>query len=393
MKPILLRYTLYASGMILLAGCAMNRAQMTPMQFTPKAVASGQYVSKVDNAVIIEDASMSMGDYDQAELQQSKNLLGSMNRSLPADLNVNMGLRSFGHDDKQSKKLTEQIYGMTRYSRDGLQKGIDSIRYAGGNSPLDKALLAAGEDLKGASGTSAIIVVSDGLQMNKAPAAARTVKGMLGDNVCIYTVQIGDTAAGSALLEQVAKAGGCGSTDSAASLASAAGMGAFVEKVFLAKAPMAAAAPMVPMDSDGDGVTDDRDQCPNTPMGELVDADGCTLKLTLHINFDFDKADIKPEFKPDLDQAAAFIRKNANVPYILIAGHTDHIGTVEYNQELSEKRAQNVRQYLIDNYGINPDRLGAKGYGKSQPVASNQTDAGRYQNRRVEIICCVLKPL
>jgi hypothetical protein len=66
MKPILLRYTLYASGMILLAGCAMNRAQMAPMQFTPKAVASGQYVAKVDNAVIIEDASMSMGDYNQA---------------------------------------------------------------------------------------------------------------------------------------------------------------------------------------------------------------------------------------------------------------------------------------------------------------------------------------
>jgi OOP family OmpA-OmpF porin len=146
------------------------------------------------------------------------------------------------------------------------------------------------------------------------------------------------------------------------------------------------------MDSDGDGVTDDKDQCPNTPKGEYVDKDGCTLKLTLHINFAFDKADIKPEFKPDLDQAAAFIKRNTEVPYILIAGHTDHTGTVEYNQELSEKRAQNVRQYLIDNYGIDPDRLGARGYGKSQPIASNQTEEGRYENRRVEIICCVVKP-
>jgi OOP family OmpA-OmpF porin len=391
MKPILLRYTLYASGMILLAGCAMNRAQMAPMQFTPKAVASGQYVAKVDNAVIIEDASMSMGDYNQAKLQQSKNLLSSLNRSLPADLKVNMGLRSFGHSDEQSNKLTEMVYGLTRYSGDGLQKGIDSIRYAGGNSPLDKALLATGEDLKGASGKSAIVVVSDGLQMDKAPAAAERVKGMLGDNVCIYTVQIGNSPEGSALLGKVAKAGGCGSSTSAASLTSAAGMGAFVEEVFLARAPRVAAAPM-PMDSDGDGVTDDKDQCPNTPKGEYVDKDGCTLKLTLHINFAFDEADIKPEFKPDLDQAAAFIKRNAEVPYILIAGHTDHTGTVEYNQELSEKRAQNVRQYLIDNYGIDPDRLGARGYGKSQPIASNQTEEGRYENRRVEIICCVVKP-
>lgn len=156
--------------------------------------------------------------------------------------------------------------------------------------------------------------------------------------------------------------------------------------------PAPAAAPL-PMDSDGDGVTDDRDKCPNTPKGEFVDEDGCTLKLTLHINFDFDKADIKPEFKDDIDRAAKFIKRYPQVPFVMIAGHTDHTGTQEYNQQLSEQRAKNVRQYLIDNYGIEEKRLFARGFGKLQPVADNATNEGRYENRRVEVVCCILPPL
>ncbi len=145
-------------------------------------------------------------------------------------------------------------------------------------------------------------------------------------------------------------------------------------------------------DADGDGVPDDRDKCPDTRKGEMVDDEGCTLKLTLHINFDFDKAEIKPEFKPDLDRAARFIVKYDYVPYILIEGHTDWIGEEAYNQALSERRAKAVREYLIANYGIDGKRLFPRGEGELRPVADNKTEEGRYQNRRVEIICCVLLP-
>ena len=116
------------------------------------------------------------------------------------------------------------------------------------------------------------------------------------------------------------------------------------------------------------------------------------MKLTLNINFDHDKADIKPEFKADLDRAAAYIKRYGKVPYVMVAGHTDRDGTVEYNQKLSEKRANAVRDYLIANYGIEGKRLFAKGFGKLQPVADNTTKDGRYKNRRVEIICCAIKP-
>jgi OOP family OmpA-OmpF porin len=147
-----------------------------------------------------------------------------------------------------------------------------------------------------------------------------------------------------------------------------------------------------PLDSDGDGVFDYLDQCPNTPKGMSVDAKGCELTLTLHINFDFDSAAIKPEFKKQLDKAAAFVRANSNVPYILIAGHTDSKGSEAYNQRLSERRAAAVRQALIDDYGLDSSKLVARGYGETQPKTHNTSDEGRYQNRRVELTCCVVLP-
>jgi len=147
-----------------------------------------------------------------------------------------------------------------------------------------------------------------------------------------------------------------------------------------------------PLDSDRDGVTDDRDQCPDTLKGVVVDDKGCELKLTLHINFGFDKTAIRPEFKSELEKAAAFVRKHSDIPYILLAGHTDSIGTEEYNRRLSMERAQAVRQALIEDYGIDGSKLITRGYGESRPVASNETEEGRYQNRRVELICCAVLP-
>jgi outer membrane protein OmpA-like peptidoglycan-associated protein/outer membrane scaffolding protein for murein synthesis (MipA/OmpV family) len=147
-----------------------------------------------------------------------------------------------------------------------------------------------------------------------------------------------------------------------------------------------------PLDSDGDGVPDYLDQCPGTLKGVKVDEKGCALSMSLHINFDFDKADIKPEFKPELDKAAEFIRKYPDVPQIVIEGHTDSRGREAYNQKLSERRAQAVRQYLVDNYSIEAERLVAVGRGESMPVADNATEEGRARNRRVEIVCCATVP-
>ena len=377
---------------VLFSGCAGMKANEPPLAFTPHGLPSGQYTPKVDNALFILDASNSMARHDDRKFLEAKHLIAAINQSLPADLKFQAGLRSFGHHIQQSANLTDLEYGMTPYTRDGLQNGLGEVRYAGGSSPMREALAAANGDLREAPGKSAILIVSDGL-VHGAPAAAARLKASMGDKLCIYTIAVGGDPGGEKTLRRVARAGGCGFSVTAASLTSPDKLAAFVESVFLERKMMPAAAVAPPDgDRDGDGVADSRDRCPDTPKGEIVDEFGCTLKLTLHINFDFDKSDIKPEFAADLKTAGEFVVKNKDVPYILVEGYTDSVGEDAYNQKLSERRAEAVRQYLIDHFDIDPKRLVARGGGESNPVADNGTDTGRAENRRVEIVCCAVIP-
>ncbi|MCB2055021.1 MAG: OmpA family protein [Geminicoccaceae bacterium] len=99
--------------------------------------------------------------------------------------------------------------------------------------------------------------------------------------------------------------------------------------------------------------------------------------------FAFDKAEIRPEFASELDEVAEIIKANPGKK-LEIQGHTDSVGSETYNQGLSERRAKAAVEYLVSK-GVRADRMTAKGYGESRPVASNDTDAGRALNRRVEI--------
>ncbi len=103
-----------------------------------------------------------------------------------------------------------------------------------------------------------------------------------------------------------------------------------------------------------------------------------------NIFFDFNSADLKDESKPELDRLVKFLKKNPRIK-ITLAGHTDIVGTEEYNQKLSERRAKAVADYLIKN-GIDPLRINTVGYGSRKPVAPNDTEEGRAKNRRVEVI-------
>ncbi len=107
------------------------------------------------------------------------------------------------------------------------------------------------------------------------------------------------------------------------------------------------------------------------------------LRMPSGITFDFNSSSVKPEFRPALDQVAQTLASYQST-FIDVSGHTDAIGTDAVNQRLSEQRAQAVADYL-SYQGINRARVATRGYGKQFPVASNDTDAGRAQNRRVEI--------
>lgn len=191
-----------------------------------------------------------------------------------------------------------------------------------------------------------------------------------------------------------------------------------------------------PVDTDGDGVVDSKDKCPGTPPGRKVNADGCELdsdgdgivdgadacptvyaktadgcplpvakpaevkpadysanqtapeaiprRLVLEgVNFDYDKSTLRSEDRDIIDQNAADLKEWGDVD-VEVSGHTDSVGSDQYNQSLSLRRAESVRDYLISK-GISAERLTVKGYGESQPIADNATDEGRFKNRRVEL--------
>lgn len=109
-----------------------------------------------------------------------------------------------------------------------------------------------------------------------------------------------------------------------------------------------------------------------------------TVTLSASALFDFDKDEIKAAAKPRLDEVANRVRSLADVESVTIVGHTDSVGSDAYNEELSMRRANAVKNYLLEQ-GVDPRLLSTSGMGESQPVADNSTDAGRAQNRRVEV--------
>ncbi len=140
----------------------------------------------------------------------------------------------------------------------------------------------------------------------------------------------------------------------------------------------------VPKDDDNDGVVNAKDHCLSTPVGRVVDEDGCMKVVTLRINFAFDKTEVSNSYSSILDETIDFMSENKNYK-IVLQGHTDSRGTVTYNQALSEKRAFAVKKTL-GALGVNENRISTVGYGESKPIVSNDTDEGRTENRRVDAL-------
>lgn len=103
------------------------------------------------------------------------------------------------------------------------------------------------------------------------------------------------------------------------------------------------------------------------------------------VTFDFDSARLRPGAQAELNEAAAMLNLHPEITRIEVAGHTCDLGSASYNQGLSERRAQAVRDYLVNN-GVDVNRLSVRGYGEDRPKVANTSDANRQQNRRVELV-------
>ncbi|MGO9613227.1 MAG: OmpA family protein [Dissulfurispiraceae bacterium] len=108
-------------------------------------------------------------------------------------------------------------------------------------------------------------------------------------------------------------------------------------------------------------------------------------RMTLRVLFGFNKSEVTERDKAELNKAIVFIKKYPGTK-IKLEGHTDSVGTKQYNQALSERRALAVKEYLVKGGGIDKARITTAGYGESQPIATNKTKEGRAENRRVEVL-------
>ena len=144
------------------------------------------------------------------------------------------------------------------------------------------------------------------------------------------------------------------------------------------------------LDLDNDGVLDSMDKCLNTPSTDKVDSDGCSVLIekevtvALNVLFDNNSSIIRNPKDADIVEFAEFMQRYGNTDAI-IEGHTSSVGTAEYNQYLSQKRAQSLKTLLVNSYGIAPERLKAVGFGETQLKDTADTAAAHRINRRIEV--------
>lgn len=346
------------------------------------ALAAENYVRKVDNFIFLVDRSGSMADKyvgtKQTKIALAKSIMERINKNL-LELGYAGGLNLAAYP-AELKKV--EPYKAASY---GAAIAKIPTEIGSNPTPLGPGLASLEPALKGMTGRNAVIIVSDG-QENEGVDTLKVAADLSKKyGVCFHTISFADSVDGNqALLDKItAIKPGCGVGASAAQLADDAALKKFVKDVFYDEAK----ADPCSFDDDKDGVNNCIDKCPGTASDLAVDANGCPIPLvkTLKVHFDFDKANIKPEYHKELADFAEFMKQYPGVA-VEIDGHTDSVGTDAYNQKLSQRRANSVRDYLVSKLGMNGKLLTAVGFGESKPIASNDTDAGRAQNRRIEAV-------
>jgi OmpA-OmpF porin, OOP family len=406
---------------LFLGGCATPGQQtlFTPRDLNPQ-IRSGQYTPKTNHFIILLDASGSMGDTheENQKVFLAKEAVRRIHRTIP-NIPLEGALRTFGNAESPFAFQSDLLH---RFSDEGAERDFEETLNtveAGGKSPLGLAITETIADLKPLTGKTAVIIVTDGILADDPVPPARNLKATYGEAVCIYTVFVGDHGTGRRVMEAVTRTGECGFMVDAEAIFPPEGAAAFVKEVFLTDIA----------DRDGDGVPDDRDQCPDSPAGSPVDADGCPPVLSKpepepkgvsvqvvrdrdgdgipdetdecprtptgarvdargcwiieHIRFDTNQSKVKPEYRSVLDAVAAILKVNPDF-MVVAQGHTDNVGSAAYNMALSLQRARAVEDYLL-KVGVPANRVTTIGYGFTEPIAPNSAPEGRANNRRVNM--------
>ena len=369
---------------LIFTGCASFK----PVDLNSQ-IRSGQLVQRTDNIIILFDKSASMDKShgkpmvnEATRLVHAKNTTKNMIATIP-ETNLNAGLRTFWGEE------TALIYGMKPLIKENYTNAISGIGFPYGRTPMEKAITDAGDDLRGAKGNSAMIIVSDfsetpGIDDIRSEAimdAITKVNAEYGSKLCVYAIQVGYTLNGKELSEQIVQNVEGGYTVNADKLATPAAMAAFVEKVVshdcshykqlvakpVEKVVIVAAEPKAEEKVVAAVTETKAEEKVVAAVAETKAEEKVVILAFEDVHFDFDKSTLKPEAQTILKRNVQILKDNPKVK-VRIAGYTSASGTEAYNQKLSERRANAVQKYLINEGIIAPDRLSTIGYGETNPA-------------------------
>lgn len=371
-----------------LVGCA-SPPPPAAAPSVPKFSAPGHWRA-VDQVVLVTDASGTIynhGNFASAKSTSQAIVAGmpDANVQAPFESAYNAGFVGFGGSERL-------IAPLGKFDRNALANKVAAlqplgdINGMGGTTPLADVLnevnvmLGGNMDssicTNGAQGETAVIVVSDGLpEPEAAEEALLAARHLTGDHeigsTCIHAVQVGNDPKGTEFMKSLAASSPCGSYTTAQQLADGKAINNFETGVFMAKIP----------DFDGDGVSDDRDDCLATPKGAKVDAKGCWS--IPNVEFDTAKWKLRKDAVSNLSAVAAVLKSNPGAR-LQIDGNADRRGGVEYNQGLSEKRRRAVMVYLTEN-GATNTQVNAEAWSKLRPLVKGNTKADLQVNRNVQL--------
>lgn len=336
---------------IMLAVGVQTAASAEWMRVSPVVPAENEQIIR-DQLIIIVDVTGSIGHLSR--YRHEKELVQAFVDAMPNDTYLS-GIDSFAG---VSSREWVDLRLMT-FNRDRMVDGAASIRPLGYCTPLSRSLYNQRLELRAKGGYGAILIFSDGKVRNPEEVlqACRDLKVEHGDELCIFTVDVGSSERGARLLQQMAEVNGCGKYYDSATLTSAEAMQALARDIFMGPRVVPPAPAPAP----------------------------AAVVWNLHvINFPNDVSVVAPTYDAQLDEAALILKNNPNMA-LRLEGHTDYNASQEYNQKLSECRVNAVKAAFVMR-GVDGARLETGAYGENRPTVPNNSPSNLHKNRRVEVL-------
>ncbi len=353
-------------GLSLMALAACGGTPYAPVSQQGDPIDVNGYTKQVDTFIVLLDTSGSMKTDDQGrpKMHTAEDWTASFGKAVPA-MDFNAGMVTFGKGNTGScigYGLASTLYGPAKYNSADFLKALGTLKCAASTTPIAEAIDTTTGLVAEDTGRIAVIIVSD-FNWNDPDAVKSSLAALKSEHagkVCVHAVKVGNDTAHDALIFGITDGAGCDSAVAAGDVASGPALSTYVADTLL------------------------------TPREKGLEY--TTHTISAEVLFDFDKSVLKEQGKAALRKIGQTIKgQGMSVGDIDVVGHTDSVGSDAYNQSLSLRRAVSVKEFLTSE-GISAGIIDVIGMGERDPVATNDTAAGRAMNRRVDVLVGAQKP-